>query len=421
MTDSARKGINPICNQSFTALSRIDCTRCYTGVMLPEMTGQDLNTESRSLNDRIMNHVGSVLATPGFASSKRCQQFLSYIVNETIEGRSEEITERSIAHAVFGKGQRFEPSEDSLVRVKAHEMRRRLAQYYRDNPNSEVRIELPLGGYVPIFSSRAPSEQLPEVKELPVPPPAPDRLISRRTAFWWLGGAAVAAASVPLARHTFKVLSSSPIERLWKPVADAKAPLIISIPVLTTKTPTGTIGDRVGIGVAAAISMAADFLNAHGLAYRLRFGAALSFEQLKEQPSLLLGGFTSVWGMWAAKGLPYKLVSGETWADSYIEDSQSGKRWQAENLQSDGYATADYAIVARLFHPVSGQIMFVAAGITTFGTEGAASVLFEPRTFAEVVKDAPTNWESKNFEAIVKVSIMGTTPSMPEVVAKHFW
>lgn len=384
------------------------------------MTAHDLKATSQSLNGKIADHLGSLLSAPAFISSKRCQQLVSYLVNETIEGRSDEVTERTIAYAVFGKGQRFEPSEDSLVRVKAHEVRRRLAEYYRDNPDTKVWIELPLGGYVPIFRSKATSEPTPEVIELPAEPLSFTHLMTRRNAFRWIGGAAIAAA-IPAVGYKLSKRVSPPLERLWEPVSEAKTPLVISIPILTAKTPNGSIRDRVGIGVAAAVSMAADFLNAHGVAYRLRFGNSLSFEQLKEQPSLLLGGFTSVWGMWATKGLPYKLVSGAKWAESYIEDSQSGKRWQAENLQPDGYATDDYAIVARLFHPVSGQIMFVAGGITTFGTEGAASVLFEPRTFANLVKDAPTNWESKNFEAIVKVAVLGTTPSMPELIAKRFW
>jgi hypothetical protein len=135
----------------------------------------------------------------------------------------------------------------------------------------------------------------------------------------------------------------------------------------------------------------------------------------------LLGGFTSAWSLWATQGLRYNLIAGKHWAESYIIDSQTGKKWQAENLQPDGYATADYAIVARLFDVVSGQLLFVAAGITTFGTEGAASVLFDSRAFSKLVQGAPGDWTSKNFEAIVKVSIFGTTPSIPEIVAKHFW
>lgn len=389
--------------------------------MLPQMRGQEISTEPRPLNQQILDHVGSILAAPAFAPSKRCQDFLRYIVVESLEGRSEEITERNIAHIVFGKSQRFEPSEDSLVRVKAHEVRRRLAQYYRDNPDSEVRIELPLGGYVPTFSAKGPEAAAHATSPARVASPPAAQRFSRRRVLWLLGGAAAAAVAIPASRYAFKIQASAPIDRLWKPVADTQTPLLISVPVLSTKTLNGTIADRVGIGVAAAISMAADFLNARKLEYHLRFGPALTFEQLKEQPSLLLGGFTSAWGMWATKGLRYNLVSGKTWAESYVEDSQSGHQWQAENLQPNGYATADYAIVARLFDAVSGEILFVAAGITTFGTEGAASVLFDPRTFADLVHDAPPNWESKNFEAIVKVAIYGTTPSTPQVIAKHFW
>ena len=390
-----------------------------TGCYASTVSGQELKTEPRLLDQQIIEHISSVLAAPAFASSKRCQDFLRYIVFETLEGRREEISERNIAHIVFGKSQRFEPSEDSLVRVKAHEVRRRLAQYYRDNPNSEVRIDLPPGGYAPRFISKNPAEQNPGADESN-PAPA-QQTFSRRKALWLLGGAVAAAAAIPASRYAFERHNSTPLERLWKPVADAKAPLLISVPILTTKTVNGTIADRVGIGVAAAISMAANFLNAHGIPYHLRFGSALTFEQLREQPSLLLGGFTSAWGMWATKGLRYNLVSGEKWADSYIEDSQSGKRWQAENLRPDGYATADHAIVARLFDAVSGEILFVAAGITTFGTEAAASALFDPHTFASLVQDAPTGWESKSFEAIVRVSIFGTAPSTTEVVARHFW
>lgn len=389
--------------------------------MLPPMRGQALKTEDQSLNQQIIDHVSSVLSAPAFASSKRCQDFLRYVVFETIEGRREEISERNIAHIVFGKSQRFEPSEDSLVRVKAHEVRRRLAQYYRDNPNSEVRLDLPLGGYAPNFISKVPAEKAPEVNESnPSPTPSPP-WFTRRKALLLLGGTAVTAAAVSGSMYVLRRHISTPIERLWSPVVDAKTPLLISVPVLTAKTMNGTIADRVGIGVAATISLAANFLNTHGIPYRLRFGSALTFEQLREQPSLLLGGFTSAWGMWATKGLRYNLVSGEKWAESYIEDSQSGKRWQAEDLRPDGYASADHAIVARLFDATSGEILFIAAGITTFGTEGAASVLFDPQTFANLVQSAPAGWESKSFEAIVRISIFGTAPSTPQVVARHFW
>lgn len=395
---------------------------CYAVLCFPRMSGLENNTRPQPPADVVNTHLGAILADPAFASSKRCQDFLRYIVSETIQGRQEEISERDIAHIVFGKSDRFEPSEDSLVRVKAREVRRRLAKYYRDHPTSPIRIELPHGGYAPSFLIDPPASE-PARAEDPTPP-APSRPISRRKAFWYLGGAAaVAAASVPavLYRPKSHIRPLTDLERLWKPVADAKNPLLISVPVLKTRTPHGILSDRVGIGVAAVISQAANFLNAHNLPYRLRFGSALTFEQLREQPSLLLGGFTSSWGLWATRGLRYNLVAGKQWAQSYIEDSQTRQKWQAVNLKPNGYATADYAIVARLFDAQSGQILFVAAGITTFGTEGAASVLFDPRAFSQLLQGSPNTWTARNFEAIVKVSIFGTTPSAPEIVAKHFW
>lgn len=388
--------------------------------MLHPMKVLEQKLEGQPSTQQILEHADTVIASPSFSSSKRCQDFLRYLVTEAVEGRREEINERNIAHEVFGKSQRFEPSEDSLVRVKAHEVRRRLAQHYRENPDSPLKIEIPHGGYAPNFITQAVAPQPAPPSEAPAPPADPKRL-SRRKAFWLLGGTAAVSASVPAILYRSHKAPATDLERLWQPVMDAKTPLLISIPLLTSKTPRGTLADRVGIGVAAAVSQSADFLDAHKMPYHLRFGTGLTFAQLREQPSLLLGGFTSPWSLWATKGLRFNLVAGKEWPDSYIEDSQSGQRWQAVDLKPDGYAAVDYAIVARLFDAASSQVLFVAAGITTFGTEGAASVLFDASALARLLQGAPSNWTTRNIEAVVKVAILGTTPSEAEIIAKHFW
>src|ERR1017187_822902 len=97
----------------------------------------------------VLEHLDGICASPFFISSKRCQQFLRYVVLETLEGRGERIKERNIAHEVFGKGSNFEPGEYSLVRVKAGELRKRLSDYYESAPEHDLRIELPVGSYVP--------------------------------------------------------------------------------------------------------------------------------------------------------------------------------------------------------------------------------------------------------------------------------
>src|ERR1700678_2690966 len=150
------------------------------------MSGTVPNDISGPPSSETLNHLDDILRSPSFASSKRCQEFLRYVVRETVEGRAHSIKERVIAQEVFGRGVHFEPGEDSLVRVKAREVRKRLADYYNSAPDSTLKIELPLGGYVPRI--------LPSVK--PVPPAAvviepveakDKSSLSRRRLLWMIG------------------------------------------------------------------------------------------------------------------------------------------------------------------------------------------------------------------------------------------
>jgi hypothetical protein len=94
----------------------------------------EFDTLNSADKDAVLEHLDLICSSPAFVSSRRCQDFLRYVVAEVIEGRAESITERGIAQSVFGKGTDFEPEEFSLVRGKAGELRRRLADYYRSYP-----------------------------------------------------------------------------------------------------------------------------------------------------------------------------------------------------------------------------------------------------------------------------------------------
>jgi hypothetical protein len=364
--------------------------------------------------EQAIEHLEAVLASPYFATSRRSQEFLRYIVMETVQGRGDQIKERNIAQEVFGRGVDFEPGEDSLVRVKAREIRKRLAEYYENTPANGTRIELPLGGYSPqIHSTSEPhSEEIPPQKaERPV-----GKRISRRQLAWLLGGSAFTLGAASLAPMLYK--RSHAIDLLWKPVFATRTPMLIFIPVLTDRV-TGALDDRVGIGPAAALRRAADFLTAHKYPYHLRFGADLTYSQLREQPSLLLGGFSSDWSLRMTRDLRFTLK--HSGPDQTIVDSNSGRIWRAVNPTPNGYADQDYGILCRLFDSASEQIVMLAAGITTFGTEAAASMFFDAVAFEQVVRQAPSDWNKKNMQAVVQVSVIGTTPSSPQVVATHFW
>ena len=92
-----------------------------------------------------------ILASEAFVRSRRMQRFLEFIVEETLAGRADELGEYGIGMAVFDRGPDFEPALDPIVRNDARRLRLKLLEYYRQASSDPVVIEMPKGGYVPIF------------------------------------------------------------------------------------------------------------------------------------------------------------------------------------------------------------------------------------------------------------------------------
>ena len=87
-------------------------------------------------------------------SSGILSSFLKFVVDETLAGRDREIKEYSIGVNVLSRKPDFNPQLDSIVRMHAGRLRRALNEYYNDNGKKDlIRIEIPKGGYVPLFQS----------------------------------------------------------------------------------------------------------------------------------------------------------------------------------------------------------------------------------------------------------------------------
>src|SRR5579864_307774 len=101
---------------------------------------------------KIKEQLGKILASKAFQHVDRLQRFLSYIVDETIAGRGDSLKEFPIGIEVFSKEASFDPRMDPIVRVQARRLRTRLTRYYREEGQSdEIAIEVPKGGYAPVF------------------------------------------------------------------------------------------------------------------------------------------------------------------------------------------------------------------------------------------------------------------------------
>jgi hypothetical protein len=105
----------------------------------------------------VLGELDRILSSRFFKDAIRGRQFLEYIVRYKLEGHTDPIKERTIGTEVFNRPVGYQTGDDSVVRVQASEVRRRLEQFYQaDGTGAKVRIELPIGSYSPVF--RTPDE-----------------------------------------------------------------------------------------------------------------------------------------------------------------------------------------------------------------------------------------------------------------------
>jgi Malectin domain len=94
----------------------------------------------------------ALLASGVLGRTNNLVRFLTFVCERYFEGAIDEIKEYSIAVQVLGRPKDFDPQVDTIVRVTAHALRKRLEEYYRTaGARHQVRICLPPGHYVPKF------------------------------------------------------------------------------------------------------------------------------------------------------------------------------------------------------------------------------------------------------------------------------
>jgi hypothetical protein len=112
----------------------------------PESLPHHLQSDSRwSLAQRVVS--GS-----HFTRSPLLSKFLLFVVAEVIQGHGSEITEHQIGVLVFDRLPGYRTIEDNIVRNYARQLRKRLAEHFAGEGSEEpIRIDVPVGGYVPVF------------------------------------------------------------------------------------------------------------------------------------------------------------------------------------------------------------------------------------------------------------------------------
>lgn len=406
----------------------------------------------------VLGELDRILNSTFFKNAVRSRQFLQYVVQQTVEGHSDRLKERTIGVEVFQRPLGYATGDDPVVRVQAGEVRRRLEHYYQavDGP-PQVRIELPLGSYAPQI--HWPSAQGKQVGS--------SRILRR---FVWEGGHRHWVIAVLIAVLTcglaFSFLSlraktkaQSALDQFWTPAFSTPQPVFICLAKPVVYRPArelyhkyvhdhpGTFESEVersnqelplkpsdqlswgemvaypdyGVAVGdvyAAVKISA-MLGQLRKPSQVRIGTNYSFADLRNSPSVIVGAFNNKWTMQVTSGLHFAFVE-ENGNYTVREQSAGGKIWYS-HLSSDQKSGDEYAIVARLLDSKTGQFTVIAAGITGNGTEAAGEFISNQTFLERGLRGAPSDWQKKNLELVLKTTVSDAMAGPPQVLATFAW
>ena len=177
----------------------------------------------------VIAQLNRIIGSAAFEVSNRHKRFLSYVVQEMLEGRADKIKAYTIATAVFERRSDFDPQLDPIVRIEAGRLRRGLDRYYLTAGNSDaIRIEIPKGSYAPVFRINTPSDRDLALSEPDAPAviaPSSDRTKRASARFAFIGMAALCAALIGIAAVWYTVFRA---DAGGKPIATG--PVILVAP-----------------------------------------------------------------------------------------------------------------------------------------------------------------------------------------------
>lgn len=417
----------------------------------------------------VRDEMERILHSEPFRISPRCSQFLRFVVENTLEGHQEELKERIIGIEVFGRSPAYLTEGDSVVRVRATEVRRRLSQYYGNFPHaSACRIEIPPGSYIPQFrvldevaaeEETVAGERIAPGALLPDSPAKPGRLRLAIVAMLVVLAAAGVTAYRLWAAHQVKAVADADeaqLEQFWQPALQDPKPVLICIGSPTTYTYSGSFqgnyvrehhidpnlqpqwtidpqqGDipgkviipvkaqYVGAGDANLAALLSSLFGRLRKPSEFRLSENTSYTEISDAPTVLIGAFTNRWALQSVSKEPFFFA--QKGPDRLIEERDGQHRqWIAPHLHADGRTGEDFALVTRLVDSETGKFLVTAAGISGFGSRAAGYFLTRPDLLARELNRASPDWPRKNLQFVLETRIVDDAPTAPEVVAWRTW
>ena len=411
-----------------------------------------------------------VLESKYFAGSPKKIRFLEFVAEQTFRGNGEKLNEFLIGEEVYDRGPDFDQQKDPIVRVQAHEIRRLLKKYYDEGGKSNlIRLELPSGGYVPVFLRNVQKEtiELHQEPELSAPPLRHGSRLHLSLTIALAVSCLILATLLGIREKQTRVIAPAStsayvlpqnLDWFWRPfLPPADTPLIvipnhpllraahdgdsketiahgheiaksdlpefrdtihfrelrrfIFVPSLTDFT---AVGETLG-----AVRLCEMFFRA-GDTCRVQPSRLVNFEEIRNGNAILLGGSQAWSGRVFLETEGFHLQGGVI----INRNPQPGERteYKPEFDPVSNQLTRDYALVLLLPNQQKDNRVLLIYGIYTQGSQAAIEYLMDPERMAVLRKALVALSPDRKtippyFQALLTTSVENAVPGTTSLVA----
>jgi hypothetical protein len=412
-----------------------------------------------------------------FARSPLLSRFLLYVTAETLEGRGKEITEHQIGVHVFDRRPGYSTIEDNIVRNYARQLRKRLAEFFAAEGSSEtLRIDIPLGGYVPVFVPASEHHPAEEMRRLPVSVSIhaqPAEVLSTGTTAYprprlgrrLMATAAIAVYSAALISITWVISARvntprprplEPTHALWTSLfdgqentyivpADAGFNLLEDLSRRPLQLADYIKGDYLELPLAGVDAHSADDLRSQhftsfvdfqtvaALAHLpefnqertfLRFPRDLRLDDLKNASAILIGSVGSnPWASIAQSSANFRIVYREGMQSATIVNMKPQQGEAASYVSHwNEPAHETYALIAFMPNLGGNGRLLLLQGLDVAGTQASAETLFHPAAIVPILRQATRQDGSlRFFEILLRSTSIDSNSTGTEVVASRVY
>jgi hypothetical protein len=427
-----------------------------------------------------------VAASRALAKSEFLRGFLLYVCEQQLAGNSHEITEQHIGTRVFNRPPGYNPGEDNIVRNYARLLRKRLDEYFEGEGKAErIRIDIPRGGYVPVFRPWNFQAVSPEPVDLqrnlkidpPVStgeePPAPALVIASAeravpsvlapVPWKWLVGGLV--AGILLSSVLWLSLGArkqdgarSPAHALWGQLFRRdRNTLIVSadsglgilenltgsavaledyangsyltnvnaLPALDSSAINDVRRQRytsfVDLNVASQLIQLPELVPNRA---QMRFARGISTEDLRNSNAILIGSsHTNPWVSLFDKNLNFRLEYTTQVDRSFIvnRNPQGSEQKVYENSTASGTNRTFGAIDYLPSLDGAGHVLIIQ-GLNMAATQAAADILFDSDTMPAILARASKpDGSLGSFELLIETNSIGANAPSARVIATRFY